>query len=37
VDGLVNLIRPRLLVNASQAWEAPAVGLVVGAGLYARF
>ena len=37
VDGLVNLIRPRLLVNASQAWEAPAVGLAVGAGLYARF
>jgi hypothetical protein len=37
VDGLVNLIRPRLLVNASEAWEAPPVALVVGAGLYARF
>jgi hypothetical protein len=37
VDGLASLIRPRLLVNASQAWEAPPVSLVVGAGLYARF
>lgn len=37
VDGLVNLIRPRLLVNTAQAWEAPALAAVVGAGLYVRF
>jgi len=37
VDGLVNLVRPRLLVNTTVAWEAPVVALAVGAGLYLVF
>jgi hypothetical protein len=36
-DGLVNLVRPRLLVNSAVAWEAPPLALVVGAGLYVVF
>lgn len=37
VDGLVNLVRSRLLVNSAVAWEAPPVALAVGAGLYLVF
>ena len=37
VDGLVNVVRPRLLVNSTVAWEAPPFALAVGAGLYVVF
>ncbi|HXX30479.1 MAG TPA: hypothetical protein VEJ89_07160 [Myxococcaceae bacterium] len=37
VDGLVNLVRPRLLVDGVPAWTAPSVALALGAGLYVVF
>jgi hypothetical protein len=37
VDGLVNLVRPQLLVNAVGVWTAPPVALAVGAGVFVLF
>jgi hypothetical protein len=34
VDGLVNLVRPRLLVGTDVAWKAPSVALAAGVGLF---
>jgi hypothetical protein len=37
VDGLVNLVRPRLLVGTDVAWKAPSVALAAGVGLFVVF
>jgi hypothetical protein len=37
IDGLVNLVRPQLLVGSASAWTAPPVALAVGAGVFVRF
>jgi hypothetical protein len=37
VDGLVNLVRTRLLVGPDTAWRAPGVALAVGAGVFLVF
>ena len=37
VDGLVNVLRTRLLVGEDVAWEAPSVALAVGVGLFVDF
>jgi hypothetical protein len=37
VDGAVNLVRPRFLVDSQEAWVLPPLSLWVGGGLFGRF
>ena len=37
LDGAVNVVRPRFLVDSQEAWTVPAVSLWVGGGLFGRF
>jgi hypothetical protein len=37
LDGTVNLVRPRFLVDSQEAWVLPPVSLWVGGGLFGRF
>ena len=37
LDGTVNLIRPRLLVDSQVAWTAPPAAVWLGGGLFGRF
>ena len=37
VDGLVNLVRTRLLVGPDTAWHAPSCGFAAGAGVFLAF
>ncbi len=37
VDGLVNLVRTRLLVGPDAVWQAPSFGLAAGAGVFLVF
>jgi len=37
LDGMVNVVRPRLLVDAQVAWSTPPVSMWVGGGLFGRF
>jgi hypothetical protein len=37
LDGAVNLVRPRFLVDSEEAWAVPPVSVWVGGGLFGRF
>jgi hypothetical protein len=37
LDGAVNIVRPRFLVDSQEAWVLPPVSLWVGGGLFGRF
>ncbi len=37
LDAMVNLVRPRLLVDSQAAWTTPPVSVWVGGGLFGRF
>ena len=37
LDGAANLVRPRLLIDAQEAWSTPPVSVWVGGGLLGRF
>jgi hypothetical protein len=37
LDGAVNLVRPRFLVDSQEAWAVPPFSLWVGGGLFGRF
>ena len=37
LDGAVNLVRPRFLVDSQEAWAVPPVSVWVGGGLFGRF
>lgn len=37
LDGAVNVVRPRLLVDSQEAWAVPPVSVWVGGGLFGRF
>ena len=37
LDGMVNLVRPRFLVDSQVAWTTPPVSVWVGGGLFGRF
>jgi hypothetical protein len=37
LDGTVNLVRPRFLVDSQQAWAVPRFSVWVGGGLFGRF
>lgn len=37
IDAMVNLVRPRLLVDSQAAWTTPPVSVWVGGGLFGRF
>ncbi len=37
LDGAVNLVRPRFLVDSQEAWAVPPLSLWVGGGLFGRF
>jgi hypothetical protein len=37
LDGAVNVVRPRFLVDSQEAWAVPPVSLWVGGGLFGRF
>jgi len=37
LDGAVNLVRPRFLVDSQEAWAVPSFSMWVGGGLFGRF
>jgi len=37
LDGAVNLVRPRFLVDSQEAWAVPPVSIWIGGGLFGRF
>ncbi|HVN32343.1 MAG TPA: hypothetical protein VMT45_10170 [Thermoanaerobaculaceae bacterium] len=37
IDGAVNVVRPRFLVDSQEAWAVPPVSVWVGGGLFGRF
>jgi hypothetical protein len=37
LDGAVNLVRPRFLVDSQEAWAVPPVSVWIGGGLFGRF
>ena len=37
LDGAVNVVRPRFLVDSQEAWAVPPFSVWVGGGLFARF
>jgi hypothetical protein len=37
LDGAVNVLRPRFLVDSQEAWAVPPFSVWVGGGLFGRF